>query len=299
MAKRTQLKEHIYTLNEIGSIMTAMKNLSLIEINKVMKFISTQERVVDNIKDVGKDFLHFYPGLYSYIQVKEPSIYILMGSERGFCGGFNDNIIKALANLKLNQDDLEPRFIVVGRKLAMKMSDDKRIVKVIDGPNAAEEIPTIILNLINSIETIPSPRPNYWAIISCEESQNIIQAKIMQPFVEFKNEILQPMTILPLLNIDPEMFLFEFINHYLFSILYLIFYKSFISENYQRLHHLDNALERLENKVIYLTHHLNLLRQEEITQEIQVIMLSAEAIMDEIQNKDDLKGKTIACGKHA
>ena len=64
-----------------------------------------------------------------------------------------------------------------------------------------------------------------------------------------------------------------------------------MAENYQRLHHLDNALDRLGNKLSYLTRHLNLLRQEEITQEIQVIMLSAEAIMEEIQSDSKVKFK--------
>jgi F-type H+-transporting ATPase subunit gamma len=287
MTKKGQLKEHIHTLEEIGNIMTAMKNLSLIEINKVTKFISTQERVVNTIKEVGQDFLHFYPDFLSSVETSQSPIYILIGSERGFCGNLNDKITNALTN-NLMQSNQEPELIVVGNKLAMKMSDDKRVIQTINGPNAVEEIPNIILNLINTLEDISSTmklQPGYWTILFCEEVRNTIQATILQPFVEFKNAFNQPLVIAPILNLSPETFLFEFINHYLFSLLYLIFYKSFMAENYQRLRHLDNALGRLENKIIYLTHHMNLLRQEEITQEIQVIMLSAEAILKEMDGE--------------
>lgn len=286
MTKRVQLKEHIQTLDQIGDIMTAMKNLSLIEINKVTKCVSMQEQIVNSIKAVGKDFLYFYPNLLPLIQVKNPSIYILIGSERGFCGGFNDHIVNTLNNPDIVQINSESKFIIVGRKLEMKMMNDKRIIQAIDGPNAAEEIPNIILDLIHSIETISLKEklhPAYLTIIFCEENENKIQSTILQPFFEFQTEPTRHHTFPPILNLEPENFLFNFINNYLFSTLYFIFYKSYMAENYQRLHHLDNALDRLKKNIISLNRHLNLLRQEEITQEILVIMLSAEAVIEEIK----------------
>lgn len=61
MTKRTQIKQHIHTMEEIGNIMAAMKNLALIEINKITKYIFTQEKVAQTIHDVGADFLGAYP----------------------------------------------------------------------------------------------------------------------------------------------------------------------------------------------------------------------------------------------
>lgn len=57
------------------------------------------------------------------------------------------------------------------------------------------------------------------------------------------------------------------------------FYKSFYAENHQRFFHLSNSLDRLDSKQNTLKGYLNLLRQEEITEEIQIIMLSAEAVI--------------------
>ncbi|HCR5129912.1 TPA: F0F1 ATP synthase subunit gamma, partial [Legionella pneumophila] len=54
---------------------------------------------------------------------------------------------------------------------------------------------------------------------------------------------------------------------------------SFFAENHQRLFHLNQALDRLENKKNALNHRLNLMRQEEITEEIQNILQSAQAII--------------------
>ena len=122
-------------------------------------------------------------------------------------------------------------------------------------------------------------------IYNTEES-NTIQIKQQQPFMAFRQkkstDILRP----PLLNVTQETFLVEFIQHYLFSTLYSILYQSFYSENYQRLRHLDSSLEKMDKTVTSLNHKFNLLRQEEITHEIQVIMLNASVVMDDYLKKD-------------
>lgn len=56
MTKRTKLKEHVHTLEEIGHIMTAMKNLSLIETGKITQCLSMQDNVIKTIREVSHDF---------------------------------------------------------------------------------------------------------------------------------------------------------------------------------------------------------------------------------------------------
>ena len=125
MSKRIKLKEHLNTLDEISNIMTAMKNLAFIEIYKISKFNDTQMRVMDTIKNVGSDFLNHYPDLLAQMQFDNPFIYILIGSERGFCAGFNDSVLQKLSLIEPGQSVVNPMLIVVGRKLAAKMADDQ------------------------------------------------------------------------------------------------------------------------------------------------------------------------------
>lgn len=287
MSKRIKLKEHLHSLDEISNIMTAMKNLALIEINKIARFIAMQERVTRTVKAVGRDFLSHYPNLLTRIQSDKPSIYILIGSERGFCAGFNDNIIHKLSLINQTQSLEQPKLIVVGRKLAMKMAGDDRVTQVIDGANSAEEISDVIFKLIQSVEQIAStkdrtPYPGHWLIIFNEEIENHIEATTLQPFLEFSTEKKPVYSLPPILNVsDTELFT-AFSERYLFSLLYSIFYNSYFAESNQRLHHLDNALDRLDKQKLSLTHNINIIRQEEITEEIEVIMLSTEAIMKEL-----------------
>jgi len=50
MSKRRDLETQIHSLNEIREIMNAMKNLSLMEVHRLTRFLDTQARVVAGIE---------------------------------------------------------------------------------------------------------------------------------------------------------------------------------------------------------------------------------------------------------
>jgi len=51
-----------------------------------------------------------------------------------------------------------------------------------------------------------------------------------------------------------------------------------MAENQRRMQHMDAAVRRLERTSAEVWQRRNILRQEEITEEIEVIMLSVEAL---------------------
>jgi F-type H+-transporting ATPase subunit gamma len=85
----------------------------------------------------------------------------------------------------------------------------------------------------------------------------------------------------PILNLNPLTFAKDLIDQHLFSLLYEVFYSSLMAENLRRFQHMDQAIQRLEKDMAELVLRRNSLRQEEITEEIEVIMLSAEALKRE------------------
>ncbi|WP_367606657.1 FoF1 ATP synthase subunit gamma [Legionella sp. W05-934-2] len=284
MTKRTKLKEHVHTLEEIGHIMTAMKNLSFIELRKITQCLSMQNNVIKTISEVSHDFLSFYPMPPMNQQENPPLVSILIGSERGFCGSFNDNVLHQLDAHKEQHAELGPALILVGHKLALKMPNDPRVIATLEGPNAIEEIPDVISNVLQTLEKALLQRNKtwhswQWTILFNEEEHNHIQVKTWQPFKELDTNPVPPFSVPPVLNASKDQFFSDLVEHYLLAMCYSIFYQSFFAENHQRLFHLNQALDRLENKKNALNHHFNLLRQEEITEEIQNIVQSAEAII--------------------
>ena len=81
-----------------------------------------------------------------------------------------------------------------------------------------------------------------------------------------------------MLNLHPFAFATDLIDHHLFSLLHEVFYSSLMAENLRRFQHMDQSIQRLEKDMAELVLKRNGLRQEEITEEIEVIMLSAEAL---------------------
>jgi F-type H+-transporting ATPase subunit gamma len=88
MSKRRDLGARIRSLNEIKEIMNAMKNLSLIETNRLERLLDTQRRVVSTIESAAADFLSFHPYLVSRAE-ESRDVYLLVGTERGFCGDYS------------------------------------------------------------------------------------------------------------------------------------------------------------------------------------------------------------------
>ena len=281
MTKRTQLANYIVSFKEIADIMTAMKNLSLIEINKIAKFMPNQEKIVETFAESGMDFLEFNPQLSPQAQEMVPKIYVLLGSERGFCGDFNENVCTLSKSVMKDSDLRGVKLILVGHKLVTKFAGDPRIIKVIPGANCAAEIPDVIFALttfLNGMLADDADRSILisWNIIYNEIFENKVQAKSLSPLLELsKDKYKKSFAFAPELNQRPKEFFAKFLDEYFFATLTHIFYQSLMAENNQRLHHMDGAITRLEKKCEQLKNQLNLLRQEEITEEIEIILLSS------------------------
>jgi F-type H+-transporting ATPase subunit gamma len=58
--------------------------------------------------------------------------------------------------------------------------------------------------------------------------------------------------------------------------LHKIVHLSLATENHRRLQHLEGAVKHLNDEIVNLPHKAQTCRQEEITEEIEVILLNAE-----------------------
>lgn len=82
----------------------------------------------------------------------------------------------------------------------------------------------------------------------------------------------------PLLNLAPRAFLVELTEHYLYAVLHEILYGSPMAESALRVQHLEAAVRHLDDETVRLQRRSNILRQEEIIEEIEVILLSAASL---------------------
>jgi F-type H+-transporting ATPase subunit gamma len=274
MSKRRELEGRLHGLGEIRNILSAMKNLAVMETLKLARFLVDQKRVVTSMESAAADLLFFYPDLLPDAG-ESHDVCLLLGSERGFCGDFNEALLQALnAHRGCSQ---EAALVVVGSRLASRVADDPRIVMRLDGPNVVEEVEAVLMRVMDALKGLRDPvRPLRLSVVHWQSLEEGVKVSALRPFrpLPTANRYSHP----PLLNTKPPAFLGELAVQYLFAVVHELFYSSLMAENQRRMQHMDHAVRRIEQDSTELLRKRNILRQEEIIEEIEVIMLSLEAL---------------------
>ncbi len=270
MSLSRALQLHIAQLEEIRSILNAMKNLAFMEIHKLQRFKTMQGQVVANIERAALDFLDFYPGL-AVADDDAQHICILLGAERGFCGDFNENLINAIAT------EAYTGVIVIGSRLCNRQDDiAAEVIATLEGANVAEEVPAIINRLIAALGALRGKATLRLTVVYHDNAANQISQRQVHPPFPQQSQDTPHYRNPPILNLEPGEFFADLVDHYLFAVLHEIFYISLMAENHSRLQHLEGAVNHLDDETVKLQRKSQIYRQEEITEEIEVILLNAE-----------------------
>jgi F-type H+-transporting ATPase subunit gamma len=278
MSKRRDLETKIRGLNEIKEIMNAMKNLSLMEVHRLNRFLDTQRRVVAGIRAAAADFLLFHPELVPG-EEECRNVRLLLGSERGFCGDFNESLVRALDEAVGSPG--EETWVVIGSKLGAKLTGDPRVTTFLDGPSVVEEIDSVLMRLMDTITAVSARSaaggPLRLTVFHHDAVVEGVKISDLHPFQKPEPKKIR-FAHAPLLYLQPRVFLGGLAEQYLFAALHELLYSSLMAENQRRMQHMDSAVRRLERTSAELWQTRNILRQEEITEEIEVIMLSVQAL---------------------
>lgn len=275
MSKRREVQAHLATLGEIDGIMVAMKNLALLETRRLSTFLDTQRRAVASTEAAAQDFLSFYPQALAPTEGMQ-QLLLVIGSERGLCGDFNESLLEPLAAAR-KMDDTLP--VVVGRRLEAKLQGDAGIAAFIEGSSVVEEVQATLGRLVHALSELQQQRPEeVWRLATLyhDDESGAVRLRQLLPLV---TPVGRPAySHPPRLNLEPIQFMSQLAHQYFYATLHEVFYASLMAENRKRLEHIDSAIRRLEKDEAQLRLRSNALRQEEIIEEIEIIMLSAEAL---------------------
>ena len=228
--------------------------------------------MLDNIEDAAADFLHFFPagGEVS----GSHAILLLIGSERGFCGNFNERVLAAFHDTR--ELPAAPAVVVVGRRLAAKLTAHPGVRASLDGPTVTEDVPAVLDRVMDAVhETSRQLAGDGVALFALShDAEGDVKLTRLLPLAPPEAP---PLPHPPRLQLAPAAFFAELLDHYLLAALYGVLYESLAAENHQRLAHMEHALERLDETVARLAVKRNALRQEKIVEEIEVILSSEQA----------------------
>lgn len=319
MSRRRELARRLDALSDIADILGAMKSLAMMEIHILLGFITCQDRMVAGIEAALGEFLAWHPELFQPPSregedegdnipwppgttnhegafrspapcVPERALWVLVGSEQGFCGDLNARLAAWVRNP--GAQPLTGRWLVVGQRLATKLGDDPRILLQLPGAIVADEVPKVLLRLTRELSRLLSADgvgEGGLVVLYLDEATNDLRSRPLlplgippslpgaqDPFPPEPFGHIRVHAFPPVIHLSPRDLLDGLTRHYLYAVLNQILYSSLLAENRQRQAHMDQALQRLQEKAEGLRRSCNAQRQEEITEEIEILLLSAD-----------------------
>ncbi|MCO6441246.1 MAG: F0F1 ATP synthase subunit gamma [Nitrococcus mobilis] len=264
MTTRRELDTRLHTLGDLGEILGSLKNLALIETRKLVRLQGYQTEMAATISRAAEDFRRYYGDML--LPAGSSPLVLAVGSERGFVGDFNERIIAALSP--------NAAVLAVGQRLCRRMEGDPRLADALDGPLVAEEVEPVLSALVKSLSRLSEHGgpPRLEAIHHTPGETELQHIPLLPPYRETIPP--SPDGNPPRLNLKPRVFLGELLEHSLFASLRAVFLSSLMAENERRSQHLEGAARRLEEQKAALALRRKTLRQEEITEEIEMILLS-------------------------
>lgn len=274
MTRRHQLAAKLEGYREVRSILSAMKNIALMELRALAGLVENQRRAMSTIERAAADFLAFYP--LPAGPAPAATVCVVIGSERGFCGEFNEALEAEARAVQARGE----RLLAVGARLAERLEATDPGT-VLAGANVAEELPAVLEQVaarLVGIQREAPPGPLAVKAVYQNPDGSGPVTRVVAP-LPLADEPPPARGYPPRLTLDPPEFFAELLEQALLLALQEAFSVSLIAENRRRLEHMEGALKRLDDIVARLAQRMNASRQEEITQEIEVIMLSAEAVV--------------------
>ncbi|WP_226648267.1 F0F1 ATP synthase subunit gamma [Microbulbifer variabilis] len=274
MSRQQELKNHRKQLTETRQIIGAMQSLSFIEVHRLRQVLDLQRQITKGLVRAAKDLLCFNPNLLPKIEPLK-QLFLVVGSERGFCGDFNDQLLKKLQQCLTDPTGKDAGILVCGRKIGNRLENHPQLLKVLDGAAVLDEIDTTLMHLIEIFTKMKDGMLALTVIYHGERRKSdIIQHQLLPPF-EILEDIQQEFAFPPQINLRPVQLFTELLEQYLFTALNEILYVSLMAENQHRIQHLAGAIRHLDHRLESLRQKQNQLRQEEIIEEIEVILLNS------------------------
>ncbi len=287
MASMTDLKKRRESIQSTGQITKAMKLVSTVKLQKTRAKAEHAKPYFDFLYETITSILgSSWDADHPYLRKGETgkTAVVVITSNRGLAGGYNNNVVKQVLGGDFEKEDLwvyavgskgrdalarrgyeiheDDSEIIVSPTYADAMALCKRLLESF----TAGEISEIYLAYASFKNTVVQ-EPKWMKLLPVEFSEE----ELLKQSPEDLNT---PMNYEP----DEEEVLNHIIPQYLTGILFGAFTEAVASENAARMQAMDNATSNAEEMMEDLALEYNRARQGSITQELTEIIAGANAI---------------------
>ena len=258
MTQRKEVGETLALYDDLSGILGAMRSFALAELHRVMKREEAQRQVVTALIKSMQDVAANLPPQMS----SDDDIWLLFGSVRGFCGSFNEDVVRSWRNGNVSKQ----LTIVVGERLFATLKDNREVISVL-GADSALDAGTVIDNILIEVDKVQKVAGKPLGLVVCLRDEEGARVQRILPIAVAKVE----MNDLPLVHVPSSTVATGVAEHYLFHSILSLLLLSIRVENHMRLMQMENALQHLERGGDDLKRQRNRMRQEEIVEEIEIM----------------------------
>ena len=285
MASMREIKRRKATIESTGQITQAMKLVSTAKLQRAKGKVESSKPYFSHMYDAVNSILAKSGNIsHPYLQAAEggKKAFIVVTSNRGLAGGYNNNVVKLLTKGNIPKEDI--LVYAVGRKGRDTLKRYGYEIKedysdVMNGPmfSDAAQIGRAVLEAFANREVSEI----YIAYTVFKNTITQIPTLMRLLPVEIKEEETKNSNAdLAIMNYEPEAeeALDMIIPKYVNSLIYGALTEAVASENGARMQAMDSASNNAEEMIADLALKYNRARQASITQELTEIVAGASAI---------------------
>lgn len=293
MANLKEIRNRIVSVNSTKQITSAMKMVSAAKLRRAQDAVvqmrpysNKMQEIISNIS-VGLDSVD---GEYSDIRTIKNVLLVGITSNRGLCGGFNNNVIKKIAYLAANQyKDANIVVLPIGKKIKDSIKKTNYTISPIFNPetekiwdnltflNAAEIAQQIMSSFVNKEVDKVVLVYNQFKNAAVQELQAEQFLPVMPP-TEENSKKSSSSVVDYIYEPEKESILQELIPKSLKTQLFKALLDSVASEHGARMTAMHKATDNANDLINALKLTYNKARQAAITNEILEIVAGAESL---------------------
>lgn len=286
MASMREIKRRKATIESTGQITAAMKVVSTAKLQKAKGKVEASKPYFQLMYDAVTSILEKSDNInHPYLQAgnSKKKAVIVVTSNRGLAGGYNNNVVKLLTQGDFVKEDV--LVYAVGRKGrdALRRNGYEIVADysdVMNGPifSDAADIGRAVLEAFSNQEV--GEIYIAYTIFKNTITQIPTLMQLLPVAVDKKDEKGNSADDLVIMNYEPEAeeALGEIIPKYVNSLIYGALCEAIASENGARMQAMDSASNNAEEMIADLSLKYNRARQASITQELTEIVAGASAI---------------------
>ncbi|GAB4188394.1 MAG: F0F1 ATP synthase subunit gamma [Simkaniaceae bacterium] len=292
MAELSKIQKKIKKTKDLSSVVRTMKSIAAVNIRHYEKAVRSVREYFHSIELGFQILVHNHPEILS-IEQREAKVKIIgtivIGSERGMCGEFNDRLHHYFTRILQEQQKEMPQVHVlsIGEHITYRL-EDKFQVKSFAFPSSFEGVGELLWSLLEVIADwrevyqIEEIRLFYNRMVSgsaYEPAMLQVLPLDLRWLFELKQRKWESRTI-PTFSIPWEELFAELVQEYIYISLYRGFAESLASENASRLRAMHAAQQNIEDHLKELEKGYHQQRQNSITEELFDILSGFELLRD-------------------